>query len=100
MLKMKPNCECCDRDLPADQSDAWICSFECTFCTNCMEQMFNHTCPNCNGPMSKRPVRSGDNLVQHPASVEKVSSRYESISEQGRTTFKRTRILPQPAEGD
>ena len=35
MLELRPNCECCDRDLPADSAEARICSFECTFCADC-----------------------------------------------------------------
>ena len=31
MLQLRPNCECCNRDLPPDSPDALICSFECTF---------------------------------------------------------------------
>jgi hypothetical protein len=32
MLQLRPDCECCDADLPPDSGDAPICSFECTFC--------------------------------------------------------------------
>jgi len=32
MLQLRPNCECCDRDLPPESTEAFICSFECTFC--------------------------------------------------------------------
>ena len=35
MLKLRPNCECCDKDLPPDAADALICTFECTFCADC-----------------------------------------------------------------
>ena len=35
MLELRPNCECCNRDLPAEAADAMICSFECTFCRDC-----------------------------------------------------------------
>ena len=31
MLELRPNCECCDKDLPPDSREAFICSFECTF---------------------------------------------------------------------
>ena len=31
MLQLRPKCECCDPDLPADSADARICSFECTY---------------------------------------------------------------------
>ena len=32
MLEMRPDCERCGADLPADAGGAFICSFECTFC--------------------------------------------------------------------
>lgn len=35
MLELRPNCECCDRDLPPESRDAVICTFECTFCASC-----------------------------------------------------------------
>ena len=67
MLEMRPNCEHCDADLPADQPGALICSFECTFCTSCAEGPLSHTCPNCGGGFSPRPMRTGDALLRHPA---------------------------------
>jgi uncharacterized protein len=61
MLELKPNCECCNADLaPADE--AYICSFECTFCRNCTEQM-SAVCPNCGGELVKRPVRPANKLT-------------------------------------
>ncbi len=47
MLELRPNCECCDRDLPPDSADARICSFECTFCSSCSEGTLKGICPNC-----------------------------------------------------
>jgi len=96
MLIMKPNCECCDRNLAADQSNAMICSFECTFCIQCMENTFNNRCPNCGGEVHPRPSRTGDLLTGNPASTERVLSRYEAVEENGKTTFIRTRLLPVP----
>ena len=58
MLALKPNCECCDKDLPPD-AGARICSFECTFCPDCAERRLNGTCPNCGGVLEVRPTRSG-----------------------------------------
>jgi hypothetical protein len=72
MLQMRPNCECCNRDLSAAASDAWICSFECTFCYQCVEEKLKHVCPNCGGCFSKRPMRAGKMLEKYPASVERV----------------------------
>ena len=57
MLELRPNCECCDRDLPPDSADARICTFECTFCADCVEIRFSGVCPNCGGDLSARPIR-------------------------------------------
>jgi uncharacterized protein len=72
MLAMRPNCECCDRDLPGDSPDALICSFECTFCRDCAGQVLHGICPNCGGDLVSRPTRVGDRLLRNPASVERV----------------------------
>ncbi len=72
MLQMRPNCECCNIDLAASSSEAWICSFECTFCTECVETKLHHKCPNCGGTFSKRPTRTGKALQKHPASTERI----------------------------
>jgi uncharacterized protein len=37
VLELRPNCECCNKDLPPHAPDAMICSFECTFCRDCVE---------------------------------------------------------------
>lgn len=72
MLQMRPGCECCDRDLPADSDEARICSFECTFCASCADMKLGHRCPNCGGELQVRPRRSGDALRRHPASTLRV----------------------------
>ena len=72
MLQMRPGCERCDRDLRADADDAWICSFECTFCTPCALGPLQHRCPNCGGDLKARPTRSGDALRRHPASTKRI----------------------------
>ena len=54
MLQLRPNCECCNRDLPADSADARICSFECTFCCECAEAVLHGSCPNCGGELLAR----------------------------------------------
>lgn len=55
MLKMKSSCERCSRALPAE-SEAYICSFECTFCSSCTDSL-SQVCPNCSGELVKRPTR-------------------------------------------
>ncbi|WP_414474336.1 DUF1272 domain-containing protein [Microvirga sp. M2] len=72
MLRLKPNCECCDRDLPYDSSEARICSFECTFCTACAEGSLKGVCPNCGGNFAARPVRPAQLLDKYPPSVVRV----------------------------
>ena len=58
MLKLRPNCECCDKDLPPDAADALICTFECTFCADCAaNRLPGGRCPNCSGELVRRPVR-------------------------------------------
>jgi hypothetical protein len=57
MLEMRPNCERCGRDLPADAADAVICSFECTFCAACAQSNLGGKCPNCSGVLERRPTR-------------------------------------------
>ena len=56
-LELRPNCECCDKDLPPEATDARICSFECTFCTACVESVLANVCPNCGGGFEARPIR-------------------------------------------
>ena len=72
MLIMKPNCECCDRDLAADAGGAVICSFECTFCAQCAQSRFGGACPNCGGELRARPIRAAALLQRYPASAERV----------------------------
>ncbi|WP_457787298.1 DUF1272 domain-containing protein [Pseudomonas sp. PL-6] len=72
MLELRPNCECCDRDLPADSLDALICSFECTFCSACNERVLQGSCPNCGGELVRRPIRPAEKLERFPASCQRV----------------------------
>lgn len=72
MLELRPNCECCDRDLAADREDARICSFECTFCAGCAAGVLGGRCPNCGGELQPRPRRTGDALARYPASTRRV----------------------------
>ena len=72
MLLLKPNCECCDRDLPPDSAQARICSFECTFCADCADGVLNGACPNCGGSFAPRPIRPAAALARFPASTERV----------------------------
>ncbi len=71
MLKLKPNCECCDRDLPPNSPDAMICSFECTFCALCAGDRLAGVCPNCGGELVRRPIRPEGALARFPAATER-----------------------------
>ena len=72
MLDLRPNCECCDRDLPPDSRNAVICTFECTFCADCAGARLGGTCPNCGGELVRRPVRPADKLGKYPASTKRI----------------------------
>jgi uncharacterized protein len=54
-LELRPNCECCDKDLPPNSTEARICTFECTFCADCVETIVHNVCPNCGGRLRKTP---------------------------------------------
>lgn len=69
MLEPRPNCECCDQDLPPESPEAYICSFECTFCIDCVSQRLDGHCPNCGGELVRRPIRPAAALLRHPAST-------------------------------
>jgi hypothetical protein len=72
MLALRPNCECCDRDLPPSSREAMICTFECTFCARCAGERLGETCPNCGGELVRRPVRPEGKLARFPAQAERV----------------------------
>ncbi|MBU6509440.1 MAG: DUF1272 domain-containing protein [Gammaproteobacteria bacterium] len=72
MLELRPNCECCDKDLPPDSVEAMICSFECTFCRNCVEQRLHGICPNCGSGLKPRPMRAAELLKKYPASMKRI----------------------------
>ncbi|MET0178989.1 MAG: DUF1272 domain-containing protein [Novosphingobium sp.] len=57
MLEMRPDCERCGADLPAQAPGAFICSFECTFCAPCADAL-DERCPNCGGELVDRPTRA------------------------------------------
>ena len=57
MLELRPACEHCNTALPPASIEARICSFECTFCAACVEQVLGNVCPNCGGGFVPRPVR-------------------------------------------
>ncbi len=70
MLELRPNCECCDRDLAVDD-EVYICTFECTWCADCATG-FAFVCPNCSGDLVRRPIRPAAELLANPASTRRV----------------------------
>jgi len=82
MLELRPNCEYCDKDLPANAADARICSYECTFCAECVENVLFNVCPNCGGGFAPRPIRPagerrpGVCLGKQPASTKRTQLKW------------------------
>jgi hypothetical protein len=80
MLEIRPNCECCDKDLPPDSTQAMICTYECTFCEKCVEEILSNVCPNCGGGFTQRPIRpktarrEGLSIAHQPASTQRVNT--------------------------
>lgn len=72
MLEIRLNCENCDKTLPNDSDEAMICSYECTFCKDCVENTLKNVCPNCGGGFEKRPTRPKDELIKYPPRKNKV----------------------------
>ncbi|MBP2558025.1 hypothetical protein J2857_000776 [Neorhizobium galegae] len=72
MLELRPNCECCDKDLAPESREAMICTFECTFCVTCTTDVLKGICPNCSGELVRRPVRPAAALARNPASTKRV----------------------------
>jgi uncharacterized protein len=85
MLELRPNCELCDVDLPPESQDAWICTYECTFCAACVEGVLHDVCPNCGGGFQQRPIRparawrEGTGLVNDPASTRRRHTSYTRV---------------------
>jgi hypothetical protein len=82
MLELRPNCEWCGKDLPPDAADARICSYECTFCADCVATHLQNVCPNCGGGFVPRPIRPaterrpGVSLAKQPASTQRVHLKF------------------------
>jgi hypothetical protein len=72
MLEIRPNCENCGKLLPNDSHEAMICTFECTFCVNCVTNILSNVCPNCGGGLERRPTRPKKLLEKYPASCKTI----------------------------
>jgi len=81
-LELRPNCEYCDCDLPPNATNARICTFECTFCSECVETKLHDVCPNCGGGFVPRPIRParewrpGLSVTTRPPSTKRVALSY------------------------
>jgi len=101
MLALRPNCELCDADLPPDAPNARICSYECTFCAECVDNTLHNVCPNCGGGFAPRPIRpergwrEGAGLAHDPPDGRRRSLRYSM--EQVQELVEQLRDVP-PAE--
>jgi hypothetical protein len=72
MLEIRPNCEHCGKDLPNTSTEAMICSFECTYCKTCADEVFKDVCPSCSGNFTERPIRPSKQIEKYPASTKRV----------------------------
>ena len=63
MLHLKETCELCAKILTKDSSEAFICSYECTYCAVCANEHLKRVCPNCDGDLQKRPSRKKNELI-------------------------------------
>ncbi len=68
MLDIRPTCENCNIALPFDSTEAMICTFECTYCKDCVDTILKQICPNCGGSFEKRPIRPENLLKKYPVS--------------------------------
>jgi len=72
MLVLLPNWEGYDRDLPPESPDAMICTYECTWCRECADEVLKGVCPNCGGNLERRPIRPAALLDRDPPSTKRV----------------------------
>jgi hypothetical protein len=68
MLEIRPTCEHFNTSLPFDSQEEMMCTFEWTYCKNCLESVLQHVCPNCGGSFSQRPIRPEALLEKYPVS--------------------------------
>jgi len=99
-LQLRPNCEYCDKDLPPASTEARICSYECTFCADCVETTLHNVCPNCGGGFAPRPIRParewrpGLSVAKRPPSDKRVGLSY-SLDDIAANTARIRNIPPQ-----
>jgi hypothetical protein len=69
MLELRPVCENCGKKLPHNSTEAMICTFECTFCEDCVTKVLHNVCPNCGGGFERRPIRPKEKLTKYPPEI-------------------------------
>src|SRR5262245_51195784 len=100
MLELRPGCEHCSKPLPPQSLEARICSYECTFCAACVDQVLHNVCPNCGGGFAPRPVRPARNwkddnyLGKDPAST-RVKHRPVDIGRHSAFALEPSRLSPE-----
>lgn len=72
MLELRPCCENCGKNLPNESVEAMICTYECTFCKDCVDNILENVCPNCGGGFERRPTRPKKGLEKYPMKDEKL----------------------------
>ena len=100
MLELRPTCEHCNKALPPDSTEARICTYECTFCASCVENVIGNVCPNCGGGFERRPVRpsknwKGDNYLGKDPAGTKVKHRPVNAVEHARFSAAIKEIPPE-----
>ncbi|MEL6573846.1 MAG: DUF1272 domain-containing protein [Pseudomonadota bacterium] len=97
MLELRPNCEWCDKDLPPAAPDAMICTYECTYCADCVEKVLHNVCATCGGGFAPRPIRPRQSyrpskslgLGHHPASTVRINSQWHKEEVDAQSTMLR-----------
>lgn len=89
MLELRPTCENCNKPLPPASLEARICSYECTFCAACVEEVLDNVCPNCGGGFTPRPIRparnwKGDNFLGNDPASTRIRHRPVDAAEHAR----------------
>ena len=90
MLELRPNCECCDRDLPPQSPDARICTFECTFCADSRRRRARRRLSQLRRQFRGSPIRPAAMLKKYPASACRVLKAEGCAGGQGGLNSKET----------
>jgi hypothetical protein len=100
MLELRPICENCAVELPPASTEAMICSFECTFCRDCVISVLADVCPNCGGGFSPRPIRpranwkDGNDCTNYPPATSRHHRPVDPVGH--RALLERVGSLPPP----